>query len=50
MNSNSKKTLVVTSALCALLAVGGTVAYFTDRDDASDHLLFYRVLCATGYA
>ena len=34
MNSNSKKTLVVTSALCALLAVGGTVAYFTDRDDA----------------
>lgn len=38
MNKISKKPIIISAALCALLAIGGSLAYFTDNDAAQNQL------------
>ena len=37
-NINSKKTAVIAASLCAMLAIGGSMAYFTDKDNAENKI------------
>lgn len=34
----SKKTIVIAAAICAVMAVGGALAYFTDYDEAENNI------------